>query len=189
MSTKHLEIETKYRADEMSFTKFEAFIHTLNPTQTVRASGYDHFYASKDSPGSFARHRVGPEFNQLTFKRKTADNNNYIRTEHNISIDLNVKTEQVAALMKEFCYEYNTTIFKNVFVYNFDRYNFVYYICYTPDLKELGRFVEIEMSEEYAWKSEIEAWTQLEALERDLKPLGITPQHRMRKSLFEMFKK
>ena len=186
---KHKEVETKYSAESMSFVEFERFIQALSPASTVRASGYDHFYCSPSSPGSFARHRVGPEFNQLTFKRKTSDSNNYIRTEHNISLEMKVKVDQVSALMGEFGYEYNSTIFKNVFVYNFDKYNFVYYVCYTPDLKELGRFVEVEMSEDYPWTSEDEAWTHLRSIEASLRPLGITPQHRMRKSLFELFKK
>lgn len=186
---KYKEIETKYSAESMSFVEFENFIQALNPMSTVRASGYDYFYCSPLAPGSFARHRVGPEFNQLTFKRKTSESNNYIRTEHNLSMDTKVKIDQVAALMKEFGYEFNSSIFKTVFVYNFDKYNFVYYVCYTPDLKELGRFVEVEMSEEYAWASENEAWDHLRSIEASLRPLGITPQHRMRKSLFELFKK
>jgi len=186
---KHKEIETKYRADEMSFTEFEQFITALKPVNTIRASGYDYFYCSPAAPASFARHRVGPEFNQLTFKRKLSDTNNYIRDEHNILLDMKVKIDQVAALLKEFGYTHNSTIFKNVFVYNFDKYNFVYYVCYTPELKELGRFVEVEMSEEHPWDNEDQAWALLREIEGSLRPLGITPQHRMRKSLFEMFKK
>lgn len=76
-----------------------------------------------------------------------------------------------------------------MFVYNFDRYNFVYYVCYTPDLKELGRFVEVEMSEDRPRESEDQAWNLLREIEAALRPLGITPQHRVRKSLFEQFRK
>lgn len=96
---KYKEVETKYSADNLDFTDFEVFMINLKPLTTIRASGYDYFYCSPKSPNSFARHRVGPEFNQLTFKRKLADTNNYIRDEHNISLDLNVKREQVSALL------------------------------------------------------------------------------------------
>jgi adenylate cyclase class IV len=190
VSTKYKEIELKYRADDVPLSSFIDFCLTQpGEFQKVLASGYDYFYENPKEPGSFARHRVGPSFNQLTLKRKLSDSNNFIRTEHNINLGADVTREQAEALCKELGYKFNTLIFKNVFVYTFDAHTFVYYVCYDKDLKELGRFIEIEMAEEYPWLNEEAAWEQLLELEASAKVLGLTPQRRMKKSLFEQFKR
>jgi hypothetical protein len=63
-------------------------------------------------------------------------------------------------------------------------------VVYDPKtLKELRRFVEIEADEDYRWASEQEAWAHVEKYEKMFEPLGITSRNRMKKSLFEIFKK
>lgn len=183
------EIEFKYKAAEISFSSFTEFCASRGDSTFIQAAGYDYFYASTKDGDSFARHRVGPDMNQLTFKRKTTDKNNFVRAEHNIDLQQEVSTEQIAALCSEFGYEFRKRIFKNVFIYLFDRYNFVFYICYDDEMNELGRFIEIEMSEEHDWGEEKNAWEALLALEQDFKRLGITAQKRMKNSLFELFAK
>lgn len=187
---KYLEIELKYRADDIALSAFSKYAELCNQgfNKFIQASGWDHFYDRQDEPGSFCRHRVGADMNQLTFKRKTTDKNNFVRTEHNIDLTPSVRKDQVEALCREFGYKYNTTIFKNCFIYKYDLHTFVFYICYDVDMKELGRFLEIEMSEDHPWKGD-EAWNQLLSLESSLKCLGIIPQRRMKTSLFEMFRK
>ena len=182
------EIEFKYNASEISLKKFMSFCEERKPDSYVQASGFDRFYASKASPDSFCRHReeLG-RFNQLSFKRKTADKNNYVRTEHNITLDLGVSPKQIEDLCKEFGYTYVNTIYKSCFIYKFSNHIFVYYICYDADLKELGRFLEIEMDEDYPWADRDDAMSNLVKLEVDLKPLGVSPQARIKRSLFEMF--
>jgi adenylate cyclase class IV len=186
---KYKEIEFKYRADNISLLEFTEFCKRGNPKGLITASGYDYFYGDSKGSDAFARHRVGPSFNQLTFKRKTTDKNNFVRTEHNISLALDVTPEQTEALCKEFGYEFNFALFKNAFIYEFERYCFVFYVCYDTKLNELGRFIEIEMSESHPWASEQEAWDALTALEHEARPLGLSAQKRVRNSLFEMFKK
>jgi adenylate cyclase class IV len=186
---KYREIEFKYAADNISLTAFVEFAKTRPGLQSyVEASGFDHFYEKTDSSGSFGRHRIGPDMNQLTFKRKTTDKNNFIRTEHNLNLTTSVSQDQVKSLFEEFGYKYNTSIFKTCFVYKYEWYTLVYYVCYNSDMKERGRFVEIEMSEDYAWASEEEAMGQLTIIEKLCKSLGVTPQSRIRKSLFELYK-
>lgn len=188
-SAKFSEIETKYRADDITLTKFHEFCKERpNLKSYVTAFGPDHFYAKVSDTDSFCRHRVGADMNQLTFKRKTSDANNFIRTEHNLNLN-NITVEQVAALVKEFGYDYNTSIQKVCFVYKYDFYTLVYYFCYDLDMQELGRFVEIEMCEDYKWANQQDAWDQLVAMERLCKPLGLTPQCRIKRSLFELFRK
>ncbi len=186
---KYREIELKYRADDIPLPDFVAFCQARQPVSTYAASGFDRFYENVMNSDCFCRHRAEPgKFNQLTFKRKTSDRNNYIRSEHNITLGLEVTAEQVEALCKEFSFEYNTSIFKNCFIYKYDVYTLVYYICYDTSMTELGRFMEIEMDEDHPWKSDEEAWTALTALEAECRPLGVSAQARVRRSLFEMFR-
>lgn len=186
---KYKEIETKYNASEISLEDFIEFCEAREPNSQVIASGYDHFYDKEGDDTSFCRHRVGPDLNQLSFKRKTQDTNNFIRTEHNINLN-GTTVDQIEALCKDLGgYTYNFSIFKNCFVYKYDRYTLVYYVCYTKDLKELGRFVEIEMSEDGVWRNEDEAWMALRKIEIQLKTLGVSANARIRRSLFEMFRK
>lgn len=186
---KYLEIEFKYRANALTLQAFTDFCKELSPAKHTMAAGYDYFYENKSKPGCFWRHRVGPDFNQWTFKRKTNDANNYIRTEHNVDLLPSVSVDRISAVCADLGYEFNTSIYKSVFIYYYDRHNFVYYVCYDKDMTELGRFMEIEMSEEHPWESEEHARSELLALEHKARVLGISAQARMKKSLFEQFRK
>lgn len=183
------EIELKYRADDIPLTAFLKFAKDRSPVDSLYVSGYDHFFSDTAGSESFVRHRVGHNFNQLTFKAKTVPGNNFIRRETNITLGKDVSLEAAQQLCKDFGYEFNRSIFKTVFVYEYPRYVLSYYVVYTPDLQELGRFMEIEMSEQYPWKTEQEAWGELVALEAEAKVLGVTAQARMKKSLYEQFKR
>jgi adenylate cyclase class IV len=188
---KHLEIETKYRAESVPLKDFQAFCEARNPTRHVIASGYDHFYSNVADPNSFGRHRRGPDKNELTFKRKTTDANNYVRTEYNIQMGADSSVEKVAGFFAEMGYQYNTSIFKNCFVYQYGHYTLVYYVVYDTQLQEKGRFIEIELDEDEHWESEREAMEELRRLEHGLNgALGshIHPTRRVKDSLYEMFK-
>lgn len=186
---KSLEIETKYNAEGISLTHFHEFCKERSPKTYVFASGYDYFYQSAADPDAFCRHRNGPDINQLTFKRKHTAGNNFIRTEHNLDLLESVPVSKVADLCSEFGYVYNTSIFKTCFIYVYQEYTLVYYICCNPEMKEVGRFVEIEMAEEHRWSSQDDAWKSLLVIEKLCKPLGLTTQGRVKRSLYEMFRK
>lgn len=181
------EVEFKYRADEISLTQFTDFCKGRAPDRFVMASGWDYFYDSETLEG-FCRHRVGPDMNQLTFKRKLTAANNYVRTEHNLDLAPGMSVAAVSALCQEFGYKHNVTLYKNCFIYGYDWYTLVYYLVYDREMKELGRFLEIEMREDYTWNTEQDAWDALVVMEKLCKPLGISPQSRVKRSLFEMFK-
>lgn len=192
VSSTPLEIEFKYSADNISLSHFNKFCQARPDHDTsafLVASGYDYFYENKNDSEAFCRHRYGPDMNQLTFKRKTSGVNNFVRTEHNLDFTKDMTVSQIEAYIREHGYEFNTSIFKNCFIYKFEWYTLVYYICYDTDLKELGRFVEIEMKEDYAWKTRDEAWNALVSMERLCKTLGVSAQKRIKLSLYEMFKK
>ncbi len=184
----NLEIEFKYNAT-VSLSKFKEFCEAREPKKFLIISGYDHFYLNKNQPDSFYRHRVNTNENQLTFKKKTMDTDNFIREEHNIDLPLTVSEDKIKALCNINGYTYNMSLFKNCFIYNYDYYTFVFYIVYDLDLNELNRFIEIEIKEDYDWASEEEAMSALIGLERVCKEIGVTSKVRIIQSLFEMFRK
>lgn len=185
----YTEIEYKYSADNVDLSEFHDFCVARSPDAAFNVSGFDYFYANKKDASSFCRHRVGPDANQLTFKRKLTDKNNYIRTEHNINLDPKLTLNQVKAFLSEFGFSPSGTIFKNCFIYKYLDYTFVFYVVYDKNLKELGRFLEIEMSEDKEWESQDQAVWALQVREGELKRFGIIPANRMRRSLYEMYGK
>lgn len=182
------EVEFKYEA-KTSLSTFKDFCENRKPNKFSIVSGYDHFFSKSSDLDSFYRHRVNTNENELTFKRKTTKDNSFIREEHNIDLPLSVSQEKIAALCGINGYTYDASIFKHCFIYNYDFYTLVYYVCYDVELKELGRFIEIEMKEDYSWINEQEAFGELVTLERLCKNLGLSPDNRINKSLFEMFRR
>jgi adenylate cyclase class IV len=188
--TRFREIETKYSAEGITLTAFQDFCEGRDPGPISRidGSGFDHFYSNPGEPDTFYRHRIGPEFNQLTFKRKTIQGNSNIRVELNVDLDPKTPKETIAAMVGQHGYAYNTSLFKTYFVYFYDWYVLSYYVVCDKDMKELGRYLEIEANEDHPWKTEQEAWDAVMVMEKLCKPLGITPQMRIKKSLFELYK-
>lgn len=186
MSKQFLEIETKYNAADMTLTSFTEFCKSRKPDKFVQASGWDHFYASEADKQQFGRHRVGADFNQLTVKTKTAPKNNFIRQEDNLDFKEAISEERVKSFFAKFGYGHIKSIFKNCFIYKYPLYTLVYYVIYTVDMEEIGRYMEIEMSEDHPWHSAPAAWDALVRLERECKPLGVSAQGRIRKSLYEI---
>ena len=66
-------------------------------------------------------------------------------------------------------------------------------MVFDENLKEVGRFVEVEVNKKKVTVlEEMEeglAMAELRKGEMPLASLGITPQHRLKKSLYEMFKR
>lgn len=185
---KNREIEFKYPATT-SLSEFKAFCVGRKPQKFIIISGYDHFYASDKDENSFYRHRVNTNENQLTFKRKTVMTDSFIREEHNIDLPMTVSEEKIKDLCNITGYSYNTSIFKNCFIYNYEYYTLVYYVCYDIELNEMHKFIEIEIKEDYNWNSESEAFNELITLEKLCKPLGLKPETRITRSLFEMYRR
>lgn len=183
---KNLEIEYKYRP-RLSLTDFHNYCKSINPQKFVLVSGWDYFYSKKSDPDSFYRHRVNANDNQFTFKRKHEQTNSTVRTEHNIDLPLTVSTEKVRDLAAIHGYIPDCSIFKNCFIYNYETYTLVYYIVYDNDMVELGRFVEVEMREDYAWTSKEEALAALDKLDFLLAMSGIVGE-KFSESLFEMYR-
>lgn len=180
------EIETKYSADKIDIQKFIDLVEPMKPGKKMMVSSYDDYFINKE--GDFVRYRYTDDRGELTIKKKTTDKNNNERIEINVpTTGDNLPT--VSAFLDYLGYKHNFGIYKTCKIYWLDNVVVVYYVVYDKDLKEQRRFIEIEADETHCWESEAAAWDVVVKWEKLLEPLGISPQNRLKKSLFEMFRK
>lgn len=181
------EIETKYDANNINIEEFQKIVKTLPIRKHLLVSSFDDYFTNKK--GEFVRYRQHTDHGELTIKKKMegAKNNNE-RVEVNLPTEGD-NLEAVTAFLNLQDYSYNFGIYKTCDIYWTDKVDLVYYVVYDKNFKEIRRFIEIEADESLEWESEDEAWSEILKYEKLLEPLGITPQHRLRKSLFELFVK
>jgi adenylate cyclase class IV len=180
------ELETKYSADNVKFEDFISISNQFVIKKKLMVSSYDDYFV--DASDNFIRYRHRDGFGELTIKRKTSDKNNNNRIEVNVpTVGDNLKT--VTAFANLLGYTHNFGVFKTAQIYWIDKVVLAYYVVYDKELKELRRFVEIEADEDLPWDSETQAWDEIAKYEKLLEPLGITPKNRLKKSLFEIFRK
>jgi adenylate cyclase class IV len=179
------ELETKYYAENIGMDDFVKLVQPLNPEWMMVSSYDDYFTNEKDE---FIRYRYHDHMGELTIKRKTVDANNNNRVEVNIPTDGKSSTS-IHAFVDLLGYKKNFSIFKTCKIAFLEKAVLVYYVVYDENLNEKKRFIEVEAKETYNWGSEEEAWATVVEYETMLAPLGITPKNRLKKSLFELFKK
>lgn len=197
------ELEYKYDAHKVDLKTFESLMKRLRSKFEDKAivkkiGSWDTYYTNPQ--GEFLRFRQNPHKPELTYKKKTSAKNNQNRIEINLPLaigetkNLKKEMEHLEAVASAFVqyqgYTENFKIYKDCVIYFFGDLNFVYYIVYDEKMKERRRFIEIEFSEEAAFeKTEQEILQALDRCEQMLSPLGLTKRNRLRKSLFETFKK
>lgn len=186
---KFCEVETKYRSESIKLQDFCDLAVNWVPKDTLIVSGWDYYFVSEGDPDEFIRYRASPTKPQLTMKRKSKVGNNYVRREVNLPIAKDATLETVTVFCEDLGFKFNFKIWKSCWIFWFDLFNVVYYIVSDAEIKERDRFIEIEMDEEHPWVDSTEAWTKLVEVEKSMESLGISPQSRLKKSLFEMFRK
>jgi adenylate cyclase class IV len=184
---KDIEVEAKYRSHNIKYSDFKNLVDKLKPRWQEVAS-WDDYYTHKLNKDDFNRYRNFNGEGQITSKEKISDINNNRRIEYNITLGKN-DFSTIEEWHKSKGYKHNFRIFKTCFIAWLDKVDIVYYVVYNEELKEIDRFIEVEALESYPWKDEEEAWNEVLKYEKILEPLGIVPQNRMRKSLFEMYQK
>lgn len=182
------EIEFKYDAKNIFLPIFLNKCKKILKTNFQCFQGTDRFYGSEKDKRSLLRHRVGSDMNQLTFKKKLIDANNYVRIEHNIDLPKNVTITQIHKFCNDLGYKYNFMLNKNVFLFKGKNFIIVYYICYDEDNRAVGRFIEIELDETIDWGTQKNALKELRKLEKKFMLLGIGPRSRVKPSLWELYK-
>lgn len=193
------ELEYKYSAEGVSLRAFQDRMREIIknfPEDQVRikdVSSWDTYYTK--SNGEFCRYRNSELRPELTIKRKLSNKNNQKRIEVNLPLDnrnhrSDKLDELVSVYMDQEGYAKNFKIYKTCFIYFIGPLNYVFYIVYDENMKEQRKFIEIEFDEEVArTMSEAEVFQRLDEFELLLAPLGITSKNRLRKSLFESFRK
>jgi adenylate cyclase class IV len=191
----HTEFEVKFRADSINLEDFRDVVKKLpDLKKIIFVSGPDFYYVKSD--GSFARFRK-PEYgdmsggNEVTIKEKIGcSKNNIIRKEVNWKVNGTPDSTIKEGLLM-MGYKPNFSINKDCHIFVFDDATVVYYsVTDTTDGKKrkTESFIEIEVKEETINNlTESEAWQIIDKYESALEPLGISPQKRLRKSLYEMF--
>lgn len=190
MMVEDKELEYKYRAESIKLSEFTNLVDELGYTRKKEASSFDYYYTLDSNPDIFQRYRES-DTPELTKKRKVKDSNNWERVE----VDLPLDPERInKATVDRYVgldgYKENFSIYKNCFIYWLDFCNIVYYTVYDKEMKEIGRFLEIEVNKDKVFElGQDVAFKKLEELEQKLQTLGITYKNRMKKSLFELYRK
>ena len=181
------EIEYKYEAKSVDLSVFDNFVVSLNPLNVITVSSYDEYYKpTKSNSVDFIRYRYNDYSKELTMKKKTTDVNNNNRVE--INLNLHEKNDsKIQRFIDYMGFTFNFKIYKTSKIYQFDNVIVAYYIVYSENMTELGRFIELEASEHYAFRDEAHAFSAINNFEKLLEQFGITYRNRLKKSLFEIF--
>lgn len=198
------ELEYKYNADNIGLQDFQDLMKSIGYLKSLDISSWDYYYTNENNDFIRFRESDTPE---LTIKRKTTENNNWNRIEVDLPLD---KNKISVTIVEEFVnlqnYQFNFKVYKSCFIYWSEYVNYVYYIVYDEQMRECNRFIEVEVNKdkinelasEERRQSEIEAGFKLlpisplsvlKEAEEKLTILGISSKNRLKKSLFEIFKK
>lgn len=198
------EFEVKFRVDDAKLNQWKAIMRKYrdenldNYKEHVYVDSDDIYYTRKSEDPNidyeFVRYRFSDDRKkdkraELTTKKKLKGTNNIVRIEHNVRVDNNDKETIHGFVTVGLGYDYNFTISKYVQIYVFKDATLPWYTVVDENGKE-DTFVEIEVDEKLLHSiTEEEAWAIVNKYENILAPLGITPRNRLRKSLFEMYKR
>lgn len=188
MST-YLEVEAKYDASNIKTEDYLSLALSLRPISHLYVEGTDVYYVKSND--EFLRHRISAsniddKFSELTFKKKSTDSNNNIRTEVNVRVDLN-KPELIEAFCEGIGYKRNFSIYKKCWIFYMPDANFVLYTV-TTDGVNTRNFLEIECNEDNGLTAE-ESWEIVKKYEKLFSSLGISARKRLKLSLFELYRK
>jgi len=191
---KKMEVEFKYDASDVSLAEFNTFSRSLNPVKVIEAYSWDHYYAATDPNAKveFLRFRKST-FPQLTLKVKLDEKNNNQRIEVDLPLDGRMSDLELQEYVDLFCeqmgFKLNFSIFKYCSIFFYEKYDTVHYTVFNENMKETGRFMEIEARKDYPFQSLEEANQVVREVEQSLSPLGISPQKRQRLSMWERFRR
>jgi len=180
------ECEYKYRSDDVSLEDFRALMKELPIVKNMDVSSWDLYYTKDDDKFQRFRNGTTPE---LTKKVKIKQSNNWERIEVDLPLDpARISEEIVRAYVEIDGYKENFKLYKTCSIYWLDNVNFVYYIVYDKNMKEQGRFIEVEVNKDKVTELGDGVMALLNDYEKLLSKLNITHKNRLKKSLFEIFK-
>lgn len=190
------EFESKYRVEAHLLIDFKRIVSGLPDVERfLYVEGEDEYWTKETKFLRYRRPSFGLDNNrsEVTMKTKpTGAKNNIIRREWNWRVD-NTPPDTIREGFKDLEFDFNFSIFKSCHIYNLPDATLVFYTVYgTTDGKpsKTDTFVEIEVSEEQVSEmTEDQAWDIISKYEKILEPVGLSPQKRLRLSLFEMYRR
>jgi adenylate cyclase class IV len=187
---KFCEFEVKFRVEDPALLwDFKHLVEgQLGRKDCLYVQSDDVYYTKGDD---FIRYRFSDnkadKRSELTIKRKIGTTNNIIREEVNLRVDEN-DFETVEKFVKLQGFSLNFRINKQCHIYHGDDCTLVFYSVRDLANNKLAHFIEIEVTEGVGF-TEDQSWEIIKKYETALSTLGVTPQKRLRKSLFEMYKR
>jgi adenylate cyclase class IV len=188
----HCEFETKYKVKGDVLFEFKRIVQDLpGLTGFTYVEGPDTYWTKGED---FFRYRRAAHEEKdvkawLTMKQKTGTANNIQRKEINWRVDV-TPFETVKEGVEMLGFKYNFKIYKMCHIYYFDDATLVFYTVKEDDKPDLTHFIEVEVDEETIGElTEEQAWDVIKKYEAAFEPLGIKAQNRLRKSLFEMYRR
>lgn len=193
---KFTEFEVKYRVEPSLLMRFKSIVSSIpDVTDFKYAEGSDYYLVNETG---FWRYRT-EDWNsdgrrELTKKIKPdGAKNNISRTEYNLRLDPGTDRSVIFESLKHDGYKFSFSIFKGAHIYFTKDATIVFYTVTdtTPGTPyNEASFLEIEVDEELMKGiNEDEAWSIINKYEKVLEPLGLTPQKRLKKSLFDIYKR
>lgn len=186
------EIEFKFSQEYVKLSKFIEFQAQLNPEKKVEVQSWDVYFSPKKTsvlPFEFMRLRLG-EKPELTIKVQTTSTNNNNRIEIDLPLSESKSEDELLKIVASYCEQFgfyeNFRIFKHCFIFFYKQVDIVYYISYNEDMKEIGRYIEVEQRKDAQFTSEEEAVSVVKELEQKLSVFGITPQNRIKRSQWQI---
>jgi len=185
---KNIELEVKFRIGLEKQFEFKNLVSESGDFTFLYVESDDIYYVNDD--GDFLRYRFSDDKKEkraeLTFKKKLNEHNNNKRIEVNLRVDPNTP-ELVGDFAEGLGYKRNFRINKSCHIYKKSDVTVVFYTVQCEN-GTIDHFIEIEVAENAGF-TEDEGWGIIREWERKLEPLGIKPQNRLRKSLYEMYRR
>ena len=188
---KFTEFETKYKTDLSALPIFNRIVSSLpNLESFLYTCGPDVYHSHSNNCIGRYRSTLDGKFAQWTVKRKPdGAKNNVYRFESNWNV-AGTPADEVDAGAKQMGFVFDFKIHKNCFIYKFQDATVVMYWVREDGTEKEDYYIEIEVTEETIHElTEDQAWGVINKYEKLLEPVGISPQKRMKKSLFELYTK
>lgn len=209
-SLEYVEFESKYAVEDHLLIEFKQLIEALNEKASfIYVEGPDTYFTYPswwlannpqwDAEGTFVRYRK-PSYGldngrrQVTWKYKpVGSKNNISREELNWNLTNDVHEKVILRQIEQSGAQFNFSIVKNCHIYKLEDATLVFYTVYdTTDgkPKKADSFIEIEVCEEkIASLNSAQALDIIVKYEKALESLGISARKRLKKSLFQMYRR
>lgn len=194
MSKTHTELEVKYKVNHYDLLPFKRVMEdSFNIESFKCVTGPDYYFVRQANSDDFIRFRFEKyqdKEGELTVKQKRNPKNNFNRTEVNIKLK-DPSLEDVTKFVEIIGYKHNFTVIKDCHIFELSDCFISFYSVYEiTSKKEPLCFIEIEIKEDLIDSlTDKESWDILKFYEKGLSKINISAKKRVKKSLFETFRK